>query len=243
MGRAGGALLAPVTATLSAMRRARMFHPRGVTLRAEVRPYAGEGPWSTLAERLEGPALVRLSSAWWKRREWRDVLGVAIRFTRDVRADGHAEADDQDLLFATARRPWTTPFAPLSTDAHDFLANRYFAVSPFRTDAGIIEWRLVPDRRGAGRDRGERLAAALAWGDAGFWLEARPYRRAIHAVVPGARRPWRRIARVALIELVEVDQARLHFDPFRAGRGVEPVGFIHSLRHATYAASQWARPA
>ncbi|MEO8183439.1 MAG: hypothetical protein ABI895_31785 [Deltaproteobacteria bacterium] len=42
---------------------------------------------------------------------------------------------------------------------------------------------------------------------------------------------------------LDLDQEALRFDPFRAGRGVTPVGFVHALRRATYLASQRARPA
>lgn len=241
VGRAGGVALAPVTATVSALRRARMFHPRGTVLRAEVSAVAEKAPWTTLGARLAGPALVRLSSAWWKTREWPDVLGCAIRFTRSSDADVRARPGDQDLLLATIRRPWTMPFAPLTTNHHDFLANDYFAVSPFHTDpAGTIEWRLAPEHAAShGGSRDERLGASIERGEAALTLEARPYRR----IVDIARhRRWSPVARVALIEEVDVDQDALRFDPYRAGRGIEPVGLVQSLRIAAYAASQRARP-
>jgi hypothetical protein len=41
---------------------------------------------------------------------------------------------------------------------------------------------------------------------------------------------------------VELDQEALRFDPFRDGRGITPVGFVHSMRKLTYLASQRARP-
>jgi hypothetical protein len=240
LGRAGGVALAPVTATVSAVRRARMFHPRGTVLRAEVSELETEPPWRALGARLSGPAIVRLSSAWWKSREWPDVLGCAIRFTGARSLDAHARPGDQDLLLATIRRPWTMPFAPLTTNHHDFLSNDYFAVSPFRTDvAGTIEWRLAPERpvhHGGTRD--ERLAAALDRGEAIFALEARPYRRVIDVA---RHRHWHPVARLALIETVTLDDDALRFDPYRAGRGIEPVGFVQSLRIAAYAASRRAR--
>ena len=46
-----------------------------------------------------------------------------------------------------------------------------------------------------------------------------------------------------LIALVEPDPPDLRFDPFAVGRGLEPVGFVHALRVASYAASQRARGA
>jgi hypothetical protein len=244
VGRAGGALLAPITASFSAARRARMFHPSGIVVRAHAVPCTEVSPWRELGERLGGPAILRLSSAWWKTREWRDVLGCAIRFTH--RADfGHQTSpDDQDLLFATIKRPWTMALAPLSTDHRDFLANDYFAVSPFRTPdtAEAIEWRLSPDRyaRREGASRAERLERAIATGEASLVLEARPYRRVIDIA---AHREFHPVSRLALREIVDIDQDALRFDPFLDGRGIVPIGAIHALRIAAYKASQWARPA
>lgn len=259
LGHVGGVALAPLTATISALRRSRMFHPRGTTLRAEVRACGSDEPWRTLGRRLEGDALVRLSGAWWKEREWPDVLGCAIRFTRHGAADARARSGDQDLLFATIRRPWTMPFAPLSTRRHDYLENEYFAVAPFVTEVAghrkVIEWRLVPEPHASdGRERGARggpddehaaddrdarLGRAVARGDARLVLEARPYRRVVDLF---RHRTWQRVAVVALIEPVAIDEERLRFDAYRSGRGIRPTGFVQALRIAAYRASQWARP-
>lgn len=236
LGILAGGLLAPVTGLVSSLRSARMFHPSGIVARAEVRAIDRD----PLGERLAGPALVRLSSAWWKRSEWRDVLGIAVRFT-DGPIGPTARAGDQDLLLATIRRPWTMAFAPLSTDHRDFLANHYFAVSPFRAPGleGDVEFRIVPARTVRdGASRRERLMRAIARHDAMLVLQVRRYRRAL------ALRPerWRPIARIELRSVITLDQDALRFDPFRDGRGITPVGFVHALRVATYAASQQARP-
>src|SRR5262245_6871606 len=131
LGRTLGLLLAPV----SLARRARMFHTEGVLYRAEA---VARSP-SPAAQRLEGPALLRFSGAWWRRRQWPDVLGIAVRFCASASASAGTGAEpcaetapgDQDLIFATVRRPWTAPLAPLSTRVHDYLANDYYGVSPF----------------------------------------------------------------------------------------------------------------
>lgn len=237
LGHALGTVLAPLAAGTAALRRARALHPEGIVLRAEVLAVAHEGPFADVAQRLEGPALVRLSSAWWRGREWPDVLGCAVRFRRSDTPDATPAPDDQDLLCATIRKPWTTPFAPLSTEQHDFLANDYYAVSPFEIEgAGRALLRLRSPRLGLpGLDREDRLATALELRVATLLLEARPK--------TGPRGGYRPLARVRLVERVEVDQSALRFSPFRAGRGLEPVGFIHALRAATYRSSQGARPA
>jgi hypothetical protein len=229
-GALAGWLLAPVTGTLSLLRRARMFHPEGTVYRARVDALAG--PLPGLARRLEGPALIRLSTAWWRGgAEWMDVLGVALRLGREPSAE--AKRGDQDLLFATIRHPWTMPFAPLTTEQHDFLANDYYAVSPFDVaGVGRTKLRLVSSRprRLRGRDRGARLADAVERSDAWFRLELRIENR------------WVQVAQVTLLEKAVVDQERLRFSPFRDGKGLRPRGFVHGLRRATYLLSQLARP-
>jgi hypothetical protein len=238
-----GLLLAPFTALVSAARRARTFHPEGVVYRGVVGPVAEAegGPFAALARRLEGPVIARASTALWRGgREWMDALGLALRFRDGGEAPASAEPSegDQDLLFATIRHPWTTPFAPLTTRVHDFLANDYYAVSPFFADGvGRVEFRLVsprtarPGAPGARRD--ELLARDVAEGRACFELEVRALER-------GA--PWTPVAVVRLVERVSIDDDALRFSPFREGRGIRPVGFVHALRRAAYAASQQARP-
>lgn len=236
-GRLLGALLAPLAAAVSALRRARTFHPEGTVLHAEVSPLAAAGRERLVAERLAGPALVRLSTAWWRGgKEWRDVLGCAIRFHEQLAPSAVPAPGDQDLLFATIRSPWTTLLASLTTQLHDYLANDFYAVSPFETEGlGKVKWRLVSSRPVTeGGSREQRLRFALHHGAATFQLECRSL---------GLRRAWRPIARVRLVEELELDQAALRFSPFRSGRGIRPIGLVHALRRATYPSSQRARPA
>lgn len=235
-----GGLMAPLTGALSALRRSRMFHPRGVLCAARVEPAPASAAHATVAEALAGVALVRFSSALWKHGEFSDVLGCALRFT-SAPFTVEPKPGDQDLLLATIQRPWTMPLSPFSTRTHDFLANVYFGVSPFEIEGhGRVEWRVVPLAPSpAADDRRERLALALLHG-ARLALELAPYTS-----------PWRRpdperFARVALLELtaeLELDQEALRFDPYRSGRGIMPVGFVHGLRRATYSSSQRRRPA
>jgi hypothetical protein len=234
-----GGLVAPFTAVLSALRQSRMFHPRGITCAARVMAEPARPELAGVAEALAGVALVRWSSALWKHGEHTDVLGCALRFTTPPLTI-EPKPGDQDLLLATIQRPWTMPLSPFSTRTHDFLANVYFGVSPFEVaPLGRVEWRVAPLAPSpAGADRRERLGLA-ALSRARLSLELAPYTG-----------PWRRpdparFARVAVIELTSelaLDQEALRFDPFRSGRGLEPVGFVHALRRATYAASQRGRP-
>jgi hypothetical protein len=212
LGRAAGWVIgAPFFGTMAALRRSRPLHPTGELYEATCTSSEPSDDLRPLADALHGTALVRLSHALWKRPRPHvpDVLGCALRF-----------GADQDILFATVKRPWTTPFAPLTTDVDAYLGNIYYGVSPFTMPgmSGRFYLRLRPfvdDKLG------------------GFVVEASPH----------PRRGYREVARVTLDRLEEGGGARMHFDPFRTGRGIEPRGFVHALRHGAYSASQTVRSA
>lgn len=235
LGVAAGWLAAPVFGAVALARHARVFHPEGVVLAGHVEPIVHEGWLGDLASRLAGPALVRFSTALWRRgREWPDALGCAIRFRRREEPSSEPDDGDQDLLLATIRSPVTTPLGPVGTHVHDFLANRYFATAPFDVpEMGRVKWRVVPERAlepapKDSRDRGRKLVGDVARGDAALRLEVRP------TWTPR----YRPVARVRLVAVADVDQDRLRFSPFRAGRGIVPRGFVHALRSGAYAASR-----
>ncbi len=233
-----GALLAPAVAVGSFARRARVFHPHGSVLWGHVTAVGDDAAWRALGGRLEGNVMARFSSAWWKWHDWPDVLGCALRFTDAAFPSVDPSAGDQDLLLATVRVPLTTLLAPLATRFDDFIDNAYFGVSPFAAPPlGRIKLRVralqTPTTDDAlGSSRIEKLEAALRQGPLLLSLEARPARVGTRYVP---------IATIALIDQVVVDQAQLSFDPFRSGRGITPVGFVHMMRKATYAASRSAR--
>jgi hypothetical protein len=233
-GMAAGAALAPWIAAGSFVRQARFFHPRGVALWARVTPVPRDDAWRELGESVAGSALVRLSGAWWKNRQWLDVLGCAVRFTHTTLPSIEPAPLDQDLLLATVRVPGTTLLAPLTTHVEDYLRNAYFGVSPFTFgELGRIKLRLVPSRPSPEAEtRAEALDEALELGFTKLWLEARPARI-------GSK--YERVAEIELIERALIDQEKLSFDPYRTGRGLEPAGFVHALRIPVYAASRRGR--
>lgn len=210
LGRTAGWLTAPFFAGAAALRRSRPLHPTGVLFDGTCEPAAPPEDLLPLAEAVRGPVLVRLSHALFKRPRPHvpDVLGCALRI------DG-----EQDLLFATIKRPWTTPFAPLTTDVDHYFANLYYGVSPFVL-AGV-------KRR--------------------FYLRLRPFGEGAHGAFAfeASYRPrvgYREVARVTLDRLAtDVDDDQIRFDPFRNGRGIEPRGSIHAMRRGAYAASQTVR--
>lgn len=241
IGRALGAILSPIILQGSLLRRGRVFHPEGVVYRAEVRALAAEGGAGTLAQRLEGPALVRLSGGLWRWRSGKgqrrpDLLGISVRFRDSEEVTPEASVGDQDLLFLSARRFALIPIALLTTNVRDFLANTYYAQLPFKVaGVGRLEFRLVPQRAAkAPGDRRDKLERAAAAGLATLRLEARPARL-------GFGKRWVPVAQISLIEPVDIDQAQLLFTPFHTGRGIVPTGLLQAVRRLTYPASYLGR--
>ena len=249
IGGAIGQVLAPAIAAVSRFRRARTFHPRGLTFIGRSEPMIGsaaghEGSaaghrnnaFANLGADLGGQILARCSGALWKRPNERfDVLGIALRFRRSNRAfDARALPGDRDLLFATIRSPFTMLLSPFLTDAHDFMQNRFFAVAPFAVHGhDRVELRLEPiDPPNVHGARDDKLRAAVEQGRCAWWLEARKT----------LTREWHAVARITLERAIEIDQEALHFDAFRSDDRLKPVGVVHAIRRAVYTASQDARP-
>lgn len=217
-----GYVVGMFTFLISLIRQARMFHPRGHLFEAEVTsldfaPYA----------------IIRLSSAWWKKKEWRDVLGVAIRFTPARPAGIRAESRDQDMLFASFSRWWMTPIGPLLTEYHDFFRNHYYTVAPFHHQGQTKTYKLVPKINTMIKgSREEKLIEAVLEGEAVFILQE----RILHETT------WTNVAAIKLTRPLHYDQEALKFNPFQNGVGVHPAGFLQHLRIGAYHLSQLARP-
>lgn len=184
--------------------------------------------------------------------------------------DDPAVEGDQDLLLATIKRPWTMPFSPFTTKVHDYLANDYFAVSPFsipsaRTsrNAGSREPHVYFRLRPLAKDPGALVSIEPSTAPISS-LRASPSakirrsaseqrrRRFERAVANGsavftlgiASGPWGPFTPLVRVQLVSVrlsDPPSVRFDPFRSGRGIEPHGFVHALRRSAYKASQRGR--
>lgn len=238
LGDVVGHAVSPLFSLTSTLRQARTFHPTGDVFLGQLELHPGaQGPDELLARRLEGRVLIRLSDALSKDGLAAfDVLGCAIRFGRGELA----ENGDQDLLFATIRRPWTMPFAPFTTETRDYLENDYFAVSPFQTPhherayfcvRPVLRRSAPPHPRPVDRaERKQRLLDAVR--DDELSLEL--------GVSDNPWGPYRSFGRVVIDE-AHPDPRGLRFDPFRNGAGIEPRGFVHALRHGVYDASQKAR--
>jgi hypothetical protein len=114
-----------------------------------------------------------------------------------------------------------------------------------------IEWRLTASSQVAAKDdaasapgdasaaRARGLEQRTTAGTACFELSLDAYPGCLH--LPRERR-FRPVIILRLLRESPVDQEALRFNPFQAGRGIVPVGFVQSARRAAYAASQAARP-
>lgn len=212
----------------SILRHSRIFHPRGLAFCGEIETYP-ESPLN-----FPPHALIRFSSAWWKFREWPDALGIAIRMSQaPVRSSAPARGDS-DLLFASFRKPWEIFLSPFITDHTDFLANNYFAISPFHVNEKLKAEFMIDPSRGhrAGGTREEKLLGNVISGKVILRLLMR-----VHG-----QKSWKLIARIIVRDELQIDQEALRFHPFRCGLPLRPAGFLQHLRFGPYKMSQWVRP-
>ncbi len=236
-GWASGYAMGLGTGITALLRQSRMFHPRGMTYQARVVPISNPNVGFDL-NLFAGTAVLRLSSAWWKKVEWRDVLGIAVRFTQTRNPKEEADPQDQDLLFATIQYPWTTPLGPFTTKYHDFLANEFYAVSPFmfEEDNSLFKIRLSPQMKTSGKaskiSRAQRFENAVKEGTAAFDLQ----------VQLKGRKKWESLAKIEVLHALPLDQEKLRFSPFQTGLKLHPRGYVHFLRVGTYRMSQALRP-
>jgi hypothetical protein len=215
-----GYALGVATAAISFIRQARTFHPRGLAFVAQVTPLQG----NAFSESLRGQAIVRLSSAWWKNKEWRDVLGLALRIHK------------QDLLLATITHPWTLPVSAFFTKYHDFLKNNYYGVSHFSIPGQKkVKIRLAPKnqkpKKPSDLSRTEQIKLDVKTGNALFLFQ----------VSPLWKTNWTSVAEIQLTGVLDINPEELKFSPFQNGLQIVPRGFIHHLRVGAYAMSRFGR--
>lgn len=232
-----GKLVAPAFVAAARLRDGRAVHRHGVLHRGYARPLAHEDPaLAALSMRLQGPVLLRFSAALFDAERAPDVLGLAMRFCSAGAPDAAPSACDQDLVLATTPGVLRLPVALARTDVHDWLANRYYGALSFDVDGvGRVKLRATPvgtrGREGREGGREERLELAALLGDARIMLELRRRGRA----------QWSPISVIDVGERLEDDPWDLRFVPFLDACGIRPVGFVHALRGATYAASAATR--
>jgi hypothetical protein len=198
-------------------------NPRGVLLRGRIAALDQPGPYQELGLRLQGGALARFSGVFGTRPNRPDVLCCALHCGAGPRsAVCDPSESDQDLLFASCRHALTLALSPLSTNASDYLRNDYFGIWPFEAAPfGRIKLRLTSlSCSGQGPSRDAKLLSLLAGSPVQLQLEVRAHQF-------GAE--YRPIAVVELFEQVDEGRHPWHFDVFRCGRGIHPVGVIPRL--------------
>jgi hypothetical protein len=229
LGNTLGTVFSPLTFIGSHLRQARLFHPTGELFQAEVDSDA------ELVTPLKGSALVRISTSLWKKGlELPDAWGCAIRFGWTPEEGAALSAWHQDLIFASFKRLIELPISPLTSRGGDFTQNVLYSVVPSTWGPETVRFRLEPEnsRYSRGINRWERLAA---------WQESGRAELTLYYTRFGFRDRWRKLARVRLLEKVEMDQNLLGFSPFHDGMGIRPAGLVNHIRRATYSASQRAR--
>jgi hypothetical protein len=156
VGAAGGAAGGVLFAGLSAVRRAKSLHPRGVVREATL-TMNGTGPEGSelLSSRHEHRALVRFSRALGLPAPLPDLLGMAIRVL-----DAYGPGRHQDLLLVTSadlpvihhlflpaagarRRPYTSSL-PYGADGERFLVGAVPAAEGFDLAVAPLMGRFSP---------------------------------------------------------------------------------------------------
>lgn len=238
-----GSVIAPIFAVGSLLRQSRVFHPQGINFRADVRQIEGEDidpRFTELVQSLiKGDALVRFSTGMGgpEKMILPDVLGMSIRFGAD-RDDGFkAEPGAQDLLLATAESLLKLPVAALATDQYSFANNTYHGGAPFEiAEQQNMIVRVVPTMhiRGTSTDRYQNIRTAVDDEDVVFRLEVASLSQPMR---------WIPLVEIRLMSEVGIDDSRIEFFPFRAGKGIVPQGFIQYMRPVPYLLCQYARKA
>lgn len=199
-----------------------MFHPRGLLFEAEITSHD-----------FPPHGLVRLSSAWWKYKEWPDVLGVAIRFSPAPITGIEPHETDQDLLFASFPHWWQILLGPMMTNHHDFLQNHYYGVADFISEGKVRRYKLIPKNNTfIHGSRQEKIIEAVLEGEAIFLFQEKTKDEWI----------WNTLAEIKLVRTLHYDQEALRFNPFQNGLKIRPYGFLQHLRVGAYRMSQSARP-
>jgi hypothetical protein len=225
-----GTGLGVALAGVSEVRGARCLHPVGVAHRATLTVYPERNRYYG-APLLDVPAqydaVVRMSRALGTPQGLPDVLGLAIRLL-----DAHGEGAHQDLLINSGGR---LPLArQLFLPTGGFLERTFSSVLPYSIDGTRYYFGARPVREaGSLLHRFSSVERAAEQGRLRYRLVvARPYGM------------WRHVATLRICERLSDDVAEsLAFDVFtHTGGGIEPAGFLQSLRRTAYGMSQRARP-
>lgn len=232
-----GFTLGPVFAAGSALRRTRVFHPTGHIVRATTKPTPNlQAPYYELAKNLSGNTLVRFSSSIWKNEsQLPDMTGCAIRFRVSEHPTENPQEGGQDLILVSAKSLATLPFGVFTSNQHDFLDNTYTSITRYTVaEQRSTYFRLVPisDEKASGNNRLEKLQNAIDQNTATLRLEISHHRE---------NADWTPLVELRLNQVMDLDENRLAFSPFRSELGIRPQGFINFARRGPYVFSNFSR--
>lgn len=212
---------------LSAIRRRRIFHPTGIAVEATLDVHGGASTGAALFdERGRRRCVARFSRGAGVPEPLPDILGLALRVL-DVPDAG----EGQDLLFVTSG---AAPFVRNALlPAQGYADRHYSSLLPYRVgDRTVIIGARPLLSSGMSPRTFDQLADALADARLRFVLE-----------IADPRGDWEPVGTVEFgRRLTEREAEALQFNVFNAVDGIEPVGFLNTLRKKAYAGSQKGRP-
>ncbi len=210
----------------SRIRGRRIFHPRGVCFRAELKVDPA-GDVGSEAELLSRPgsyrAIARISRGGGLPEPLPDVLGLAFRVE-----GAYGPGSRQDFLLATGGR------APVARNlllprAQGYAAATYTTLFPHRLGREIRLIGALPVSRRAGLRTFDALRAAAP-------------ELAFRICAATAGGPWQQVGTLTLgAELPAAECEALDLDPWNTGGGIRPVGPLMGLRRPAYAGSRRGR--
>ena len=226
-----GRVVGAVFAAVSRVRGGKAVHPDGVVHEGRLRiagTLAAPAAAPLLREPAEHRAIVRFSRSVGLPRPIPDLLGISLRLP-DVFGPGR----HQDVMAVTSV---DLPLAHhVFVPATDFQQRVYSSSLPYRSGARtyLLGFRAAPGSpRPDGEDEYDRLARAAQTGRLRFEL--------CYAPVNGRFTP---VAELRIGERLPQELDATHFNPWNAGGGIEPTGFLNRLRDYAYPESQdgWER--
>jgi hypothetical protein len=209
----------------SALRGARVFHPKGFLCRGswEIEQSSAMTPQATVLRAGARHAVIaRASRGAGLPERMGDFFGVAVRLV-----DAYGPGRHQDLLMNSS--------SGLPVLHHLFLpAPRWFSQSystclPYRAGANsFVIGLLPPSRRGPGPSLGAMRAAI----DDGVTFGI---------AVTGSLGRWTRLGALRLFEPLPPEAGDVDFDPWNTGGGLVPATWLNRLRREAYRQSRRAR--
>jgi hypothetical protein len=221
LGSAVGSTVGSVFESLSSLRRARTFHPRGVVIETDAIVPVDAGPPGFPDG--EQRVLVRLSRGIGLPGSIPDIPGVAVRFI-----DAGGPGVHQDLLLATT---FDNPAGRLVLrPTTSFTSGRFTSLLPYDASGTRAVFGAHLHLDGPARDLDD-LADAL---------RARPIELVLYWATPTS--PWRNITTIVLGPTTEVaDLPSLAFDVTNCVPGIRPAGVLNRIRPSAYLGSRKGR--